>query len=171
MKIQDCVHLGTITKTHGVDGKVILATDTNLDTKDFREPIFIKIDGLLVPFFIITADNKRPGQYITTLELVESIPEASKLIGLDVYLESDDTLLHDDVRMYDLSGITVIDQELGEIGTCTATEEVGGNILLTVDANGKEVLIPFNEDFLVEFMPEESYILLDLPEGLIDLNT
>src|SRR6056297_1561385 len=165
MKVQDCVHLGTITKTHGVDGKVILATDTNLDTKDFREPIFIKIDGLLVPFFIITADNKRPGQYITTLELVDNIPEASNLIGLDVYLESGDNLLEEDIRMFDLSGITVIDQELGEIGICTATEEVGGNILLTVDADGKEVLIPFNEDFLVEFIPEESYILLDLPEG------
>ncbi len=170
MKIQDCVHLGTITKTHGVDGKVVLATDTNLDTKDFREPVFIKIDGLLVPFFIITADKKRPGQYITTLELVENVSEASQLIGFDVYLQSDDALLENDVRMYDLSGVTIIDRENGEIGICTATEEVGGNILLTIDANGQEVLIPFNEDFLVEFMPEESYLLLDLPEGLIDLN-
>jgi 16S rRNA processing protein RimM len=170
MRIQDCVLLGTITKTHGVDGKVVLQSEINLETKDFREPIFITFDGLPVPFFIITADRKRPDQFILTLELVPNVDEASRLVGHDVFIPQDDALLQNEFDLSQLVGLVVIDQEQGEIGTCQSIDNVAGNYLLSVSHGKQEVLIPFAEDFIVEFIPEENYLLLDLPEGLLDLN-
>ncbi|ALO16115.1 ribosome maturation factor RimM [Salinivirga cyanobacteriivorans] len=170
MNFQDCVLAGTITKTHGVDGKVVISTDNDLETKDFREPIFINIDGLLVPFFVVTIDTKGRNQYILTLELVEDVDEASTLIGLDVYLSATDDVFSESIEMSQLEGLNVIDQEKGEIGRIKRIDEVAGNYLLVIDNGNDEVLIPFNEDFIVEILPEEHYILLQLPDGLLELN-
>ncbi len=170
MNFQDCVLAGTITKTHGVDGKVVLSTETDLETKDFREPIFINIDGLLVPFFLVTIDTKGPDQYILTLELLDTVEEAATLIGLDMYLYEDDVVLTENFDITQLQGLNVIDQGKGEVGPIKRIEEVSGNYLLVIDKEDDEVLIPFNEDFIVEILPEENYILLDLPDGLIELN-
>ena len=170
MNFQDCVLAGTITKTHGVDGKVVISTDNDLETKDFREPIFINIDGLLVPFFVVTIDTKGRNQYILTLELVEDVDEASTLIGLDVYFSATDEVFSESIEMSQLEGLNVIDQEKGEIGRIKRIDEVAGNYLLVIDSHNDEVLIPFNEDFIVEILPEEHYILLNLPDGLLELN-
>ncbi|HKK60857.1 MAG TPA: ribosome maturation factor RimM [Salinivirga sp.] len=170
MNFQDCVLAGTITKTHGVDGKVVISTDNDLETKDFREPIFINIDGLLVPFFVVTIDTKGRNQYILTLELVEDVDEASTLIGLDVYLSAADDVFSESIEMSQLDGLNVIDQQKGEIGRIKRIDEVAGNYLLVIDNGNDEVLIPFSEDFIVEILPEEHYILLQLPDGLLELN-
>ena len=170
MRIQDCVLLGTITKTHGVDGKLILNTEFNLDTKDFREPIFIEFDGLLVPFFLKSADLKRNDQYIVELELVSSMDEATDIVGRTVYLAKDDLVLQQHFDLSQLEGIVIIDQKLGEIGPCVRIDTIAGNYLLAVDTTNDEVLIPFVEDFIVEFIPEENYILLNLPDGLLEIN-
>lgn len=170
MNFQDCVLAGTITKTHGVDGKVVISTDNDLETKDFREPLFINIDGLLVPFFVVAIDTKGRNQYILTLELVEDVDEASTLIGLDVYFSAADDVFSESIEMSQLEGLNVIDQEKGEIGRIKRIDEVAGNYLLVIDNDSDEVLIPFNEDFIVEILPEEHYILLNLPDGLLELN-
>jgi len=170
MNFQDCVLAGTITKTHGVDGKVVISTDNDLETKDFREPIFINIDGLLVPFFVVTIDTKGRNQYILTLELVEDVDEASTLIGLDVYFSAADDVFSESIEMSQLDGLNVIDQQKGEIGRIKRIDEVAGNYLLVIDNGNDEVLIPFSEDFIVEILPEEHYILLQLPDGLLELN-
>lgn len=170
MNFQDCVHLGTITKTHGVDGKLVLITKTNLEKKDLREPIFIDIDGLLVPFFLLSLDEKRKDQYIIELELVPDLDKAAELIGHDVYVENDDALLSESFDLSSLEGLLIIDQNIGELGPCRRIEEISGNYLLIVDIDREEVMIPFTEDFIVEIFQEENYILLDLPEGLVELN-
>jgi 16S rRNA processing protein RimM len=170
MNFQDCVLLGTITKTHGVDGKLVLVTKANLETKDLREPIFIDIDGLLVPFFLLSLDEKRSGQYILELELVPDLEEAAKLIGHEVYIESADAVLAESFDLSSLEGLLIIDQNAGELGPCQRVEEISGNYLLIVEVDGQEVMIPFAEEFIVEIFHEENYILLDLPEGLVELN-
>ena len=170
MNFQDCVHLGTITKTHGVDGKLVLITKTNLEKKDLREPIFIDIDGLLVPFFLLSLDEKRNDQYIIELELVPNLDEAAKLIGHEVYVENIDAVLTESFDLSSLEGLLIIDQNVGELGACKRIEEISGNYLLIVEIEGEEVMIPFAEDFIVEIFKEENYILLDLPDGLVELN-
>lgn len=170
MDFHDCVQLGTISKTHGVDGKLVLITKTNLESKDLREPIFIDIDGLLVPFFLLSLDEKRKDQYIIELELVESLEKAAQLIGHEVYMEQDDAVFDAGFDLSGLQGLNIIDQNLGEIGPCERIEEISGNYYFIVQNQDGEVMIPFTEDFIIEIIHEENYILLDLPDGLIELN-
>jgi len=39
---------------------------------------------------------------------------------------------------------------------------------MTVNSKGKELLVPFNEDFLIELDKRNKLIKLRLPEGLFD---
>ena len=170
MKKQDCAFLGTIIKTHGVDGRIVIDSELDLENKDFREPVFIEIDGLLVPFFILTAEHHQRTRYAVYFEFVNNLKEASELVGQSVYISNEHSLLDDAVVLDELVGIMVIDQQKGEIGECIRIDEIAGNQFFIVLNNQNEIMIPFADEFIVELILEEKYILLNLPEGLIDLN-
>ena len=48
-------------------------------------------------------------------------------------------------------------------------EETPAQLLITVDYSGREVLIPLVDDFIVELNKRKKTLLLNLPEGLLDL--
>ena len=53
MKKEDCYFLGTITRTHGLQGNVVLKLDTDQpEMYNKLESIFVEVNGLLVPFFV-----------------------------------------------------------------------------------------------------------------------
>jgi ribosomal 30S subunit maturation factor RimM len=47
---------------------------------------------------------------------------------------------------------------------------VGDRNLLVVDRAGREVFIPFMEALCLEIDPARKRIVVDLPDGLLDLN-
>jgi len=57
MNKKDCLQIGTIVKTHGVSGEVILEIKEPVLIELVRESVLLEIDGLLVPFFI--AENRQ----------------------------------------------------------------------------------------------------------------
>ena len=67
-----------------------------------------------------------------------------------------------------LSGFLVVDEVLGDIGTISDVREMPAQDLLVVTAPGGEVLVPFVEDFIVEFDDAERVLYMDLPDGLVD---
>jgi 16S rRNA processing protein RimM len=58
------------------------------------------------------------------------------------------------------------------IGRVADLWEVGDAALLVVDPGpeGEEILIPFNRTICVEIDPRAKKIVIDPPEGLLDLN-
>ena len=58
---------------------------------------------------------------------------------------------------------------MGDLGIINQVDDFSGNIVLTINFRGKEVLIPYNDDFLISVNEELKTILLKLPEGLFDL--
>lgn len=75
----------------------------------------------------------------------------------------------------DLVGCAVIDRPSGRlIGTVTGWQEFGGPDLLEVAPQGKGneavIWIPLVRDICVEINPHGRRIVIDPPEGLLDLN-
>ena len=63
----------------------------------------------------------------------------------------------------------VIDTSAGDLGVITEINDYSGNLVLTIEKNGTELLVPLHEE-LVEQIDEQNRILtLKLPEGLISL--
>jgi 16S rRNA processing protein RimM len=110
------------------------------------------------------------GTLVLKFRGVDSISEAETLAGWEVRIPRDQRLQPDPDEYFcsDLVGCEVVDRRDGQpIGTVTAFEESAGAGLLVV---GDDLLIPFARSICVEINPAERRIVVDLPEGLRDLN-
>jgi 16S rRNA processing protein RimM len=70
---------------------------------------------------------------------------------------------------HEIIGFGVIDQEKGDIGTITAVYENAPQPLLSIDCEGKEILLPIIDEIIINVNREERIMEVKSPEGLIDL--
>lgn len=111
------------------------------------------------------------GVLVFKFEGVDSISDAEALRGAEVHVPRSERISLDPGEYFisDLVGCEVRDRASGRpIGRVTQFEEYGGPPLLTID-NGR-MMIPFVKAICVDIRPEEKLILVDLPEGLENLD-
>jgi len=100
---------------------------------------------------------------------VDSINDAEPLAGADLEVAREErvSLDADEYFLSDLVGCWVINRRTGKaLGIVDGWEETGGPVLLSVG----ELLIPFARSICVDVKPAEKRIVVDLPEGLAELN-
>lgn len=168
----DCQKIGFIRKTHGVQGELVLEYET-----EFEESVaeanrfFLEIDGLLVPFFVATEGLRfKSGKTVLVqFDWIDSEIQARRLVGNSVYLFQDEIIEDtDESSTSQFLGYHLHDENVQEIGVITAVDDYSGNVVFTIDANSREILVPFNEELLLELDDENKIIRLRLPEGLLD---
>lgn len=101
---------------------------------------------------------------------VDSISEAEALEQSEVRIPAKERLALEETEHYlsDLMGCEVRDRATGErVGVVTGWDDAGGTGLLEVDG---DLLIPFARSICVEIDTSAKKILVDLPQGLKDLN-
>lgn len=168
----DCRKIGFIRKTHGVHGELVLEYE-----QEFEESVgeadrfFLEIDGLLVPFFV-SEDGLRFKSAKTVLvrfDWVDTEKYARRLVGNPVYLFSHDIIDEpEETSSSQFLHFQLLDENGKDLGEISAVDDYSGNIVFTVDADSGEILVPFNEDFLLMLDEEQKTIQLQLPEGLMD---
>ncbi len=168
---EDCLSIGKFIKTHGLNGELVLFVENDFPEKYSEEPIFVDIDGGLVPFFIEDDGifTRNHTSYRIKMEDVDSEHAALRFINCQVYLPKE---LFSEQEMEGVAGIegyTVNVVGRGEIGVIDSLADYSGNIVITVVVEEKEVMIPLAEDYITAVDYEAQIITLDLPEGLIDL--
>nr|WP_321450195.1 ribosome maturation factor RimM [uncultured Carboxylicivirga sp.] len=169
----ECKQVGLIVKTHGTKGELVvrLFDEFNIDHLD-TEFLFIELDGGLVPFFMEEAREKNKTDVLVTLELAKEEAETERLMDACVYIkkESIDEASHDEAfSAYQLVGYAVQVVGFGPLGKIAAIKDISNNPLFEIDFDGREILIPIVEDFIVNIDDENEVIIFELPEGLIDL--
>ena len=151
-----------VLKSWGASGEVVLSRPDE-DPEDWKnqEPAFIEFDGLPVPFFFESVQEKG-NRCIVKFEDIDTLAEAEELVGREVTFqneeeESEDTLV----------GLQVRDSRTRRlVGEIVDFSDYGGNIVLTVETeDGQEILLPFHEELVVNVHDE--IITLDIPAGLI----
>lgn len=169
----DCTQIGFIRKTHGVHGELILEYEPEYEISfDEAERFFVELEGLLVPFFI--SENgfrfKSSKSAILKFDWVDTEDYARRLLGKTVWLFKDEVIYEEDeTTISRFADFILEDKKLGPIGKIKSVEDFSGNLVLNVDYKGYEVLIPFNDDFLVSIDEEQKVLKLNLPQGLIDV--
>ena len=167
----DCEKVGFFRKTHGVYGELVLEFEPQFEISiEQAERFFVELDGLLVPFFVVEDGFrfKTENSAILKFNDVENEKYAKRMVGSSVYLFKNEIVVaHDEVFESELINYLLIDEKLGEIGIIDRVDNYSGNIVFTVIFKGKELLIPFNEDFLIELNKHKKIIKLRFPEGLI----
>lgn len=169
----DCEKIGFFRKTHGVHGNVVLDFEPHFEySVEEANRFFVELEGLLVPFFIsengirfTTAQSA-----IVTFDWVETEKYAKRLIGNSVYLYKEEIIDHPEEEEGEsmLKDFLLIDEKLGEIGMINQVDDYSGNIVLTVNYRGNEILIPYNDEIAISLNETQKTITLKLPEGILD---
>ncbi len=104
---------------------------------------------------------------------VDTISDAEKLAGAGVSIpfEQRAALAGEEYYQSDLIGCEVKDATGRSLGVVADFEESGGAPLLEVKtAEGRELLIPFARSICTTIDIEHKQIVVNPPEGLLDLN-
>ncbi len=170
----NCIKVGFVQKPHGIHGELVIRfQEEYYETLEECSTLFLEIDHLLVPFFI---DEKglrfKSGEaVIAQLLWVDTDKKAKDLCGLSVYIDNDDLIeFEDEMSAHALVGFQLFDETLGRIGEITEVNDFSGNVLLSVEYQGKEAMVPLNEDLIVRLDEEKREIELRIPDGLFDLD-
>jgi 16S rRNA processing protein RimM len=105
---------------------------------------------------------------------VDSISDAERFRGADLWvpLAERATLPEGEYFRTDLIGCSVVDGGTGAVlGSVEGWQQYGGPPLLELTAAGREVLIPFVGSICRKVDLEQRTITVDLPEGLLELQT
>src|SRR5262249_31289335 len=108
---------------------------------------------------------------ILKLSGYDDVDAAKELVGFEFAVPESETfpLPADHYYDWELEGCTVkVGTEI--IGQVNSVLKTGGaEIMVVTDSGGKERLIPLADSIVVEVDPERKTIVVDPPEGLLDL--
>ena len=170
----NCVKVGYVQKPHGIHGELVIRFEEEYyETLEECPTLFMEIDNLLVPYFISDEGLRfKSGEsVIAKLEQVDSDKKAKDLCGLSVFVNQNDIVeFEDEMSPNALVGYQLFDETLGLIGEITEVNDYSGNLLLVVEYQGKEALVPINEDLIIRMDEDRREIELRIPDGLFDLD-
>jgi 16S rRNA processing protein RimM len=171
MKIEDCFRIGSILKTKGLKGEMQLYVDFDNLADINITGIFIDLSGKLVPYFVESIKFQQKNAAYLYLEDVDTIEKASLLVKKDIYLSNKlkPKKKKSDFTLKDLKGFTAVDENEGELGEITAIHEYPQQLIAAVTYKGCEVLFPLNEEIIKGIDVVKEIVLIDLPEGLLDI--
>ena len=112
------------------------------------------------------------GRLIFKFRGIDSITDAERVEGAELRVPGSARAPLGEGEFYesDLIGCEVVERRTGErLGTVRSFEEYGGPGLLEVEGRDGPILIPFARSICVEIDPARRRIVVDLPEGLKEL--
>lgn len=169
---EEVFKIGVFNKPHGVKGELQLTfTDDVFDRSDC-EYVVCRIDGILVPFFIEEYRFKSDTTALFKLEGIETAEKARMLSNTEVYFPKKyaEKAEPGELTWNSFVGYRVTDAEKGYLGEVTEVDQSTVNTLFAVDHKGTELLIPAQEDFILDMDPKKRTLLMQLPEGLLNLD-
>lgn len=172
MRKEECFYLGKIVRKYSFKGEVLIKLDTDepeLYTE--MESVFVDYNNNLIPFFIQESALHKSTLLRVRFEDVDNEQKADEIIGLEVYLPLSFLPELDDDQFYyhEIIGFTAEDVNFGKIGIVTGVNDSAAQALFEINRDGKQILIPVNDDFIKKVDKKNRVLLLDTPEGLIDL--
>jgi 16S rRNA processing protein RimM len=165
--------VGRIARAHGIRGQVIVNPETDFPEQRFKPgaKVFIR-RGSSVDALVVATVRFQNGRPVIGLEGVETMNDAETLAGLEMRVPVEElaklpagTFYH-----HDLVGCHVVTGRGEEVGIVEGVEgTVGGSRLVVAGAKG-EILIPLASEICPTIDVAARRIVIDPPEGLLDLN-
>lgn len=171
MTKDDCYQVGHITKTHGVNGELVLFLDVD-DPTEYADldSVLLEVKNELIPYFIESIAIVKGSRAIIAFEDVDTIEQAERLINCGAFLPLDNLEpITDETRFYfhEIVGYQVVDANEGPLGIVRGVYAMNAQDLIAMDYQGKEVLIPINSDIVKTVNRAEQKLNVELPDGLL----
>ena len=172
IKAEDVYRIGIINKPHGVHGELLFTFDDDIFDRVEADYIICMMDGIMVPFFFESYRFRSDTTALIKLEGIDTEQQAKRMTNVEVFFPKDhaEELEDNELTWNYFVGFLINDVNKGDIGKVTDVDDSTINTLFVVDYKGTEILIPAQEDFIVDLDREKEVITMQIPEGLLDLN-
>ncbi|KRB54557.1 ribosome maturation factor RimM [Flavobacterium sp. Root186] len=172
MRKEECFYLGKIAKKFSFKGEVLIYLDTDEpELYENLESVFVEHNKHLVPFFIETSSLHKNDFLRVRFEDVNNEEEADALVGNAVYLPLSmlPKLSGNKFYFHEVIGFEIEDQRLGIFGKIVAVNDTTAQPLFEVLNGEVEILVPMIDHFLVKIDRENKKVIMNLPEGLVEM--
>lgn len=170
--------VGHLTKAHGISGELFVAPLTDHPEGTFAPGVVLRLadpaglapDPDLPPLRVVSA---RPfkGAWLVGFGGVETRSEAEVLRGRYLLREAAEVepLEEGEYFYHDLLGLEVLTRDGRLLGRVREIYEMSPADLIDVRGEGRDYMIPFRKEFVVEVDLDAGCVVVDPPEGLLDL--
>lgn len=172
MRKEECFYLGKIVSKYSFKGEVLVKLDTDEpEIYENMESVFVSLGNNLVPFFIDRCRLHKSALLRIDFEEVKDEAAADKLLGSELFLPLQmlPPLSGNKFYFHEVIGFRLLDEVHGDIGIIKAVNDSASQELFEVDKDGKELLIPINDDIITKVDRESKTIHVKTPEGLVEL--
>ena len=137
--------------------------------------IFIGSADKSLPYFIEQFTWINPNFCRIKLEDINNREDALKLCRKDVLVDQKNFENYfeeasNEIEGYqDLAGFNLLDENQKTIGEITEMLVLPGQYLARLKLENKEILIPLNEETVIEINEKANTVIVKIPEGLLDI--
>ncbi|MCS7077236.1 MAG: ribosome maturation factor RimM [Bacteroidia bacterium] len=164
--------LGYVTRPHGVKGALKLKVETDFPEKYHRlKHLTLKLNDKTQKFNVQKLSYTPPDEMIITLTQISDRNTAEEWRNAEVWISIDflPKLQGKSFYFHEVIGFEVRDKHLGSIGHIELFYETAAHPVIAVNHQGKEVLIPAVDEFIVELNRDEHYMIVSLPENWLEI--
>ncbi|MGC6438888.1 MAG: ribosome maturation factor RimM [Flavobacteriaceae bacterium] len=172
MKKEDCFYLGKIIKKYSFKGELLAKLDTDQpELYTNLDAVFLNLNNTLIPFFIERSQLHKSDLLRLKFEDINNETDANALLKSELYLPLEllPKLSGKAFYYHEIIGYTITDKTHGNIGVIKSVNDTTAQALFEINYNGKEILIPINDEIIVKVDRKSKIIEVNTPSGLIDL--
>ncbi len=163
--------IGKLVSAHGLKGELLLQHELGKKTslKGLTTVFIENRKDAFLPWFIESTRIKSDHEIFLKLEGVDTREATFPLLQKKLWLpEADYKKYASRSSPAGLLGYTIMDGKK-ELGRILEVIEQPQQLLCRLEIEGKEVLIPLHEDSLEKIDHKQKRVVVDLPEGLLDI--
>ena len=168
IKEEDVYRIGRLGKPHGVKGEITMQVDDDVFDRVESDFLILRIDGLLVPFYMEDYRFRTDTTALVKFEDVDTVERARELTNADVFFlrQMADDAGEDYTYAY-LVGYDIADADTDRVvGRIASVDDSTANILFELE-DGR--LIPASDELITDIDDDRRLISMLLPEGLLEL--
>jgi len=172
MRKEDCFYLGKIARKHSFKGEVVLFLDTDEPELYINlESVFLAFGAELVPFFIERSSLQKGKLLRVKFEDVDTEITADELIACEAYLPLSflPKLSGTQFYFHEVIGFVVEDINYGTVGVIEHVNDTTAQPQLVINRGKSTIFIPAIDAFLRKVDRANKKVIVETPEGLIDL--
>jgi 16S rRNA processing protein RimM len=168
------VQVAKVTKAHGIKGEIkIYPFSGNPESFALYKSLVLVDAKQNVAREIELVKSRTQGNVaVLTLAEITSRNDAEQLVDCEIWVSRDELpdLEEDEYYWNDFEGMEVFTREGMHLGRVSNLMATGAHDILIVSGGGGEYMIPVRDEFLVEYSVGEKRIVVDPPEGLLEIN-
>jgi 16S rRNA processing protein RimM len=163
--------IGKLVSAFGLKGELILQHNLGKKTSlKGLQAIFIEEKkSAFIPWFVESTRIKSNEEIYLKLQDLSTREAAIKLAQKEVWLtEADFKKFSAKSSPINFLGYTIIEKEK-ELGAILEVIEQPHQLLCRIEIENTEVLIPLHEDTIIKIDHKKKQVIVDLPEGLLEI--